>query len=203
MKKLLVVFALLVLNAASYGTMWGQEVIARSEVDQAYSITFINTSVLAPVSGKISQWYLYADAGMYDHDVKLQVFRPVAGGYQLIGQNSFTLSTSGYTTLPVAAAEQINIQAGDLLGFRYNGPNNQVKRSIVFSYSGSGKGYMYSTQWPNANHDVAVGGVISSAELDNNNKDRVYSLSAEIVPEPATIAILGLGILRLRRKNKE
>ncbi|MCE5339534.1 MAG: PEP-CTERM sorting domain-containing protein [Planctomycetaceae bacterium] len=200
MRKLLTVIILMVLSTVSYGVMWGDDAVYRSQVDQAWSITFINTGMPSQISGKISQWYLYVSPVMVDNYVKLQVFRPVSGGYQLIGQNVFTLSSTGSVTLAVAETQQIDIQAGDMLGFHYNGPTYLAKRSIVFDYVENGN-YIYSLNWPTTAHDVSINGIIPSSDMGDGGRGRNYSLAAEVIPEPATIALLCIGGIMLRKSR--
>lgn len=184
-------------------TTWGSPVIQRGWVDLAYQITFINAVTAAPTSGKLDTWYLYAGAS---GPVDLQVFRPVTGGFQLVGQNAADVQTVGYQALPVAFADQIAVQAGDLLGFRYN-QTYYGQRPIVYDMDSGPYSWTY---WPDPAGNIPVGGVLTTGALVASG--RTYSLSARINSDPAAVpeasalllAAPALGLLgTLRRRVRQ
>lgn len=189
--------AALLLSAASQAQWFGQDVIDRDYVDFAYQITFLDPANAAPSDGYVTGWRLYAkDPG----DVILQVFRPVATGYQLIGQNPVTISGVGFYEIPVAPVDQIAIQTGDILGFRYNGWVNE-SQVIAMTF---GSGAQQWTAWPDASTDVPVGGVLPTSKLSGYGENRGYSLAAKVeaVPEPATILALSAGVAAFARRRR-
>jgi len=169
----------------------GPSPVNGGSLDGAYQISFLDLAPgdAIPISGKLDAWNLYA---MATGTVKLQVFQPVAGGYQLVGENSETITQTGVLNLSVPSADQISVQPGDILGFRYNGTG-------IISFSWGGGGWNFTSAWPDGGlYDVAVGGTIPASALYSPSQDRTYSLQADItpVPEPAT-AVVGAGALLL------
>ena len=78
-----------------------------------------------PYDGKVSSWTLYAKSL---GDVRLQAFRPVSGGYELIGQNTVTVTDYGVNTFSIDPVDQFYVKAGDFLGWTGSGqiPMDQV-----------------------------------------------------------------------------
>lgn len=161
----------------------GPSVIERDQLDWASQLTCITANSVSPIFGEVSTWYLFADT---TGEIKLQVFRPVTGGYKLIGENPLNIGILGVNTINVAPSDRIQVQPGDVLGFRYNRTTQDSK--II---PDSGVGLSYHT-WPSP--DVSIGTVIPIGNL--NPLTRTYSLAADItaVPEPSTY-IAGLSAL--------
>ena len=179
-------------GGASAG-MIGHEAIDRATQDAARQITIIDTLNASPFSGQLTTWSLWAKQ---TGPVKLQVFRSVIGGYELVGENPVTVADLGANSFDIALASQITVQVGDLLGFRYNETYNQG--IIAVDLTGS---EMFCTHWPEPADDVAVGGVIPLGHMQSIG-GRTYSLSADIVPEPATMGLLALGGLAMIRRRR-
>lgn len=182
------------------GAVFGSPALPRSQVDQAFQITFIDFANPAPIAGSLSSWEVYAGA---TGDVKLQIWRPISGGYALVGQNPVTATTTGVVDFDIPLADQISVLPGDLLGFRY-GDTQRNNRVITFEHLTGG--VQYTTDWPNGAEDVPVGGVLPASAFGNDPGEptgRTYSLSATItVPEPTSLALLlptSAFLLRRRR----
>jgi hypothetical protein len=194
--KLYLVLTSISVTAVAVAQNFGPDVIDRPNVDQAHEITFISGVHAAPSAGEISEWRLWASG---TGDVTLQMWRPIANGFQLVGFNTVTVSSLGFNTLQVNSG-RIAVQAGDVLGFRYNqtffGP-----RIIDFS-SGVGGPYRW-TNWPDPSTNVPIGGILQNSQLTGLTEGREYSLAATVVvPEPATLAVLGLGSMALLRRRR-
>ncbi len=189
--------ALLLIGSANAQT-FGYDPISRGSLDLAYQISYIDSGIVSPSAGRITSWDLYAaDLG----DVTLQMFRPTVSGYQLIGENDVTISTAGLNHLAISFAQQIVIEAGDVIGFRYN-QTFFGNRVIAFDQNQGGT-YRF-TNWPDGGaNDVPIGGEIASSALLGAGEQRRYSLSATVdpVPEPASLLVLGLGALALRKRR--
>ncbi len=106
----------LALASGALAQNFGPAVVDRSTVDLAHQITFISGVHASPTSGEISEWRLWAGG---TGDVALQMWRPVTGGFELVGQNFVTVTTLGLNTIAINSG-RIQVQAGDVIGFRYN-----------------------------------------------------------------------------------
>jgi hypothetical protein len=178
---------------------FGSAALPRSAVDFAYQITFIDTAHPAPVTGFVTSWTVYS--GTANSGATLQIWRKVGTDYRLIGQNDVRATTTGVIDFPISGPDQIAIEAGDLLGFRY-GYSSTASRMITLDFSTGG---VIWTDWPTPGNDVAVGGILPESQLVN--RVREYSLSATIaVPEPSvalgTLAAGGL-LAAGRRARRE
>lgn len=196
MRRLTFAIGALVLAAPGMSQTFGNDPIDRAMVDQAHQITFLDPGILAPNAGFIGEWRLYAgDVG----DVSLQIFRPVVGGYEKLGENNVTVSSVGLNTIAVAPSERIAVQAGDILGFRYN--QTTFGNRVIELDMGVGGTYQW-TVWPDAG-DVGIGGVLGTSSLTGAWEGRRYSLNATIVPvpEPFTGLVLAAGLALLRRRR--
>ncbi|MFN8219539.1 MAG: PEP-CTERM sorting domain-containing protein [Fimbriimonadales bacterium] len=194
MKRAISPIALLVLAGVAGAQTFGGSIIDRPNVDFAHQITFIDTGHLAPTNGKIVQWHLFAKG---TGDVTFQIWRPVNPGYQLIGANTVSIGSLGAQTIDVAEPDQISVQAGDLLGFRYN---QTIYGARVIAFDFNAGDYVW-TNWPDQSTDVPIGGVLQN--LVGAGEHRGYSFAATVaVPEPGTIAALGLGALLLIRRRR-
>ncbi len=179
---------------------FGQAPINRGFADSTNNITFLDTQDMAPITGSLTAWQLYA---MNTGPVTLEVFQPVSGGYKLIGQNPEVISSAGVITIPVASADQIHITAGDLIGFTYHQPSG-VYGIISFNGVNGGGPEVYAYIY-----NLVDGAVYDIAGL-SNGEHRTYSLQAQVspsssaVPEPgacALLASLGLtGAALMRRR---
>lgn len=175
---------------------FGNAAIDRAMVDQAHQITFLDAGIVAPNAGFIGEWNLYAgDVG----DVSLQIFRPVSGGYQKIGENNVTITSVGLNAIPIVGSQRIPVQAGDILGFRYN--QTFFGNRVIDLDMGVGGTYQW-TVWPDAG-DVGIGGVLPTSALTGSWEGRRYSLNATIVPVPEPISglVLAAGLALLRRRR--
>jgi len=174
----------------------GPPVVDRQNVDFAFQITYIDPDSASPIAGRITNWFLWAKG---TGDLKLQAFREVPGGYELIGENAFTITSPGYTSVPVPTAQQIDVQAGDILGFRY-GYDAWGTRIVAYDYQDPHT-WTWTYPWPNPALDVPVGGIIPTADF-HTSEGRIYSLAAEVLPEPGTLALLALGWLAVMARRK-
>lgn len=195
--KLTAIFAGTLVACGSFATTFGAPVIGRGNVDFAHEITFIGTTHAAPTDGFITSWSLYA--GQID-SVVLQMWRPVDGGYLLVGENTVTATTLGVNTFNIAPADRIAVQAGDVLGFRYR-QTWQGRRVIEMSWGGGA--YAWTT-WPSQAGEVGVGGLLANGSLTGFGEHREYSLAANVepVPEPLTLLTLAGALLALRSRRK-
>lgn len=196
MKRLAILVGAL-LAAGSFATTFGAPVISRGNVDFAHEITFIGTAHAAPISGYITSWSLYA--GEID-SVALQMWRPVAGGYTLVGENTVTATTLGANTFNIASANRIAVQAGDVLGFRYR-QTTFARRVIEMTFGGGAYAW---TNWPSPVGEVPIGGFLANGSLVGQWENREYSLAANVepVPEPLTLVTLAGALLALRARRR-
>jgi uncharacterized cupin superfamily protein len=193
-RRSLGVIGLLVIGSASWGQTFGAAPIERPVADGATYITFISGHA-APTAGKVTSWELYAKA---TGQVVLQMWRPTTGGFNLIGQHDVTVDGLGLITYSPGSSG-IDVEAGDVLGFRYNANTGIIAASFETSS-------WRWTSWPWPGGEVAVGGFMATERLVSPGPPREYSLQATVtpVPEPATMAALGLGALAMvrRRRNR-
>lgn len=187
MKKFAFAALTAIISAGAMAQDFGAPVIDRPAVDLAHQITFISRNLASPAAGEISQWRLWAGG---TGDVTLQMWRPIANGWQLVGANTVTVANLGFNTFNIAAG-RIAVQAGDVIGFRYN-QTSQGTRVIKYT---NGAGQFVWTNWPDNGTDVPVGGQILNSQLTGSTEGRLYSVAATVVPEPATL--VGLGVLAL------
>jgi hypothetical protein len=97
------------------------------------NIIFLDDTKVFSTSGFISGWRIWAAA---IQPIALQVWRPNAdGSYTLVGQNTYTsYATASTAILPVATADQIQVQAGDRIGWMHSGSSSYG----VIKFTGSG-----------------------------------------------------------------
>lgn len=188
----------LVLAVSAQAVVVGQDVIARPETDGAYQIDFVDVGHSVPSAGVLTSWSLYANN---PGDVTLRVYRPLGGdSYSVVGENAVTATATGVNGFNIAAASQIAVQAGDLLGFHYDG-TDLTRKVIAFTYGGGINGGERWSNWPIA--PVGVGATLSMANGANENRGYSLAANVEAVPEPASMAALGLGALAaIRRRRK-
>lgn len=179
--------------AGAFAQPFGPDVIDRPSVDRAYQITFISGHA-APTSGEISEWRLWADT---PDVVTLQMWRPISGGYQLVGFNTVTVTQAGYNVIPIAT-NRIQVLAGDVIGFRYN---QTILANRVIDCTFSVGGLYQWTNWPDPTTNVPVGGSLLNSQLVGLWEGREYSLAATVVPEPVSLIGLSIGALALLRRR--
>lgn len=183
--------------ATGFAQTFGPPVIDRPLNDLAFQITFISGHA-APVAGDIEAWSLWAGA---TGDVKLQMWRPVTGGFMLVGSNIVNVPVLGLNVIPIAAG-RIAVEAGDVIGFRYN---DAALGTRIIDYTPNAGGSYQWTNWPDPSTDVANGGIIQNSQLLGQNEQREYSLAATVttVPEPATLVVLLGGCLGLAWRRRK
>lgn len=176
-------------------TTVGHDVLDRANVDSWSSFSMIDYDMQLTDAGQINSWSIYAErvGGIY-----LQTFRLVSGSaYEVVGENYFDV-TIGVNNFTVAAANKINYQANDYIGWTFTDP-----AILSFDYEAGG-----SVDWAPGNGQSALG--LGSTMTFDSSQERVYSISAETAhatPEPATMLLFGTGLAglagsRLRRKKK-
>lgn len=175
--------------SAAVGETFGPSVIDRGNFDGAEQITFIGVWA-SPSAGEITQWNVWAG---FAGPMKLQMWRPISGGFQLLGSNLVD-TTVGLNVLPIATG-RIQVQAGDVIGFRFNNTNGKI------SYDGSASSYRW-TNWPDAGTDVPTGGTLAESQLTGGGRE--YSVAATVapVPEPASMLVLSAGLAVLARRRR-
>lgn len=184
--------SLLALTAIGWSQTFGANPIDRPAADGATHITFISGHA-APAAGTVTSWQLFAKG---TGGLALQMWRPTAGGFTLIGEHDVTVASVGLFTFNPGASG-IQVEAGDVLGFRYNATTGIVASSFEPSS-------WRWTNWPWPGGVVAVGGFMAASNLVSPGPQREYSLQATVtpVPEPATMTALGLGALALVRRRR-
>lgn len=193
MRGSLVTLALCAVAAVS-AQDFGPPVVDRSQNDGATHITFISNHA-APTSGEISEWRLWAGV---TGEVKLQMWRAIPDGMQLIGSNSVVITATGLNVITIPTG-RIQVQAGDIIGFRYNSLGAGAQ-PIDFDQHVGGS-YRW-TNWPDGSTDVGVGGTISNGNLGGQGEGREYSVAATVVPEPISAVGLLVGLAALRRRRR-
>lgn len=183
--------------AGAIAQNFGPDVIDRPYVDFAHQITFIGGAHAAPTAGEISEWRLWASG---TGDVTLQMWRPVANGFQLVGHNHVSVNELGFNVIPIASG-RISVEAGDVLGFRYN--QTFFGQRVIDFDMGVGGQYRW-TNWPDPTTDVPIGGILQNNQLVGLGESREYSLAATVspVPEPATLATLFVGLALAARRRR-
>ncbi|XP_078331271.1 uncharacterized protein LOC144625085 [Crassostrea virginica] len=130
----------------------------------------LDTLYTVQCCGEVQQWELYVEqAGR----VQLQIWRGTASGYQLVGQNNFTLTSAGLKEqyLPIIPEQRIQVQTNDVIGWVT--PDDEV---IPYKKEGSGSLIIQENM-----ADVSVGGVFdwSTGTLINR---RYYAIKAILAP---------------------
>ena len=196
LRKVLMAACLALAGHSALSQTFGAPVIDRPLNDLAFQITFIGDHA-APAAGEITEWQVWAGAA---GELKLQIWRPITGGYMLIGSNIVNINSFGLNILPIATG-RIVVEVGDVIGFRYN-QTTMGPRIIDYTPNDNG-GYRW-TNWPDPNTDVANGGIIQNVQLLGAAEEREYSVAATVgVPEPATIGILAMGTLALLLRRRK
>ena len=204
MKKHLIFisFALLslgIVQNSAATTVLGNDISARSSIDGASNINFIDPTLVFTSNGYITSWDIYA--GKDDSEFALQVFRStgVTNAYTLVGENYFANAGAlGVVNFDIAAVDQIQVLAGDIMGWWF-GDN---EGAIVFSGSSDPVQWKSEVFNPNGVH-INVGDTVTF-EFSGG---REYSISADytVVPLPAAVWLFGSGLLGLigvaRRKK--
>ena len=129
------------------------------------------SSSTTSTAGKLIAWRLYAwNTGT----LYLQVYRPVADGYKLIGHNQVTISSTGVFTTSISADNQISVEPGDFLG--HTGRISIIPEVIISGgHYGNWKTYD-STNWPSYAKipwptATTIGTVVESRRWDVNPPD--------------------------------
>ena len=180
----------------------GNEINDRTSNDTWYDFTTVDTSLEFTENGRIKNWSIWSGGS---GEIYLQVFRSLGNNqYQIVGENYFSDVVEGLNTWSVDTAKQIEVMAGDYIGFSMN----SSAAHIDFDYDDSGNLVYHSD-------DIGswVTGIGETATLANHYQKRTYSIAAETVPtpvpEPGTIFLLGIGLAaiaksrRFRKNNKE
>ena len=185
-----VLLSLGIVQNSSATTVLGNDIIARSSIDGASNINFIDPTLVFTSNGYITSWDIYAVRD--DSEFALQVFRStgVTDEYTLVGENYFANAGAlNEVSFDIAAVDQIQVLTGDIMGWWF-GDNEGV---IVFS--GSSEPVHWQSEVFNLNGHIDVGETVTFGFSGG----REYSISANYtaVPVPASVWLLGSGLLAL------
>ena len=153
----------------------GNSIISRSTMDTWVNFNMIDLDLQFTDNGRIDSWSIYAQK---TGDVYLQVLRFDHDSiYEIIGQNYFVVNSTGALNFTIAAANQIQYQAGDYIGWSFTNPS-------VFGFDSTGD----SVDWT-ISANSAITGVGNSVDFAGASGNREYSIAANTtpVPEPASI----------------
>ncbi|KAL4229501.1 hypothetical protein ACF0H5_012541 [Mactra antiquata] len=120
--------------------------------------------------GIVDRWTANFDGTSGSHTVYFQIWRPSSGSsYELVGQNSMSVSSDGEQSISVGTANQITIKSGDRWGWWTSGTD------IITYKKGGGEeddNYMMSLSSTNVGDIVNWG----SATIEN---DRSYAVRVD------------------------
>lgn len=172
----------------------GHDTIGRSNADGANNIVFIDPSLVFTTSGKIHTWSIY---GTISGWVSLQVYRSIGGNqFTLVGENELFAPGTGLQNFSISEAQQINVQAGDMIGWNYHQTNG-----IIHFDNNTGSSYVrwvWNGDVNGANAyplNIALGQTITVPSGSHGSSGyRIYSIQAytQTVPELSSLIFLSI-----------
>ena len=202
----------LLLAAAASADTIGNEVIDRYYLDGATNIAFIDPTLEFTTAGTLTSWSIWFKG--YDPttdpapELALQIYRPTASDtdWQLVHNDSIAFTTAasaGVYNLPSTGFG--DIQAGDVIGWWFGDTGGLIP------YDNIGTDDVEWTHWTGSSstpiYTPEIGTVYSfdTSSWANSSQHREYSIAANYspVPEPATILLLGFGMVGLAGLRKK
>ena len=161
----------------------GNDIIDRSTLDTYGDFALVDTNQPITGTGEITGWSLYA---VEIFPVELIIVDPHT--YAVVGVGDLVTPALGVNNFLLGSP--ISVVAGDWVGYYTSGTG-----VVPFTFGGAPIHYQ-----PNGSGAPSVGTVLTNLEIEGTRK-RIYSLSVTgtgaAVPEPSTIALLGLGAVGL------
>ncbi len=186
------------------GDTIGNPVIERTYIDTCDGCSFALETPLTPDSGALLSWSFYADTT--GRSITPILYTLTGGNFVIVGIGTTqTVTTLGVNTDPFGLVAGTAAITGSNFYFGYRdggttlGSGNPGTVSISDSVTGALMYYFGNGLPSPENVGISVGQTMVLGSVQDGLLSRNYSISVttEAVPEPATIAFAGLGLLAI------